>query len=87
MPRHNKARRETNGKCNDPRRYFGSNIDAAKQVGHLFMEQKVDGKIFDKDVENSVRTAAGKIPECLRRYPAGKRPVAKVYDTYYDMSG
>jgi hypothetical protein len=47
----------------------------------------IKGDRLNNNIEHGIRPAAGKVPEGLRRYQTGKRPVAKINDTYYDMSG
>ena len=87
MPRHNKTSRKADGKCHDPGNYFRRDGHASKYVYRQPVQYMIECDRLNNNIEHGIRPAAGKVPEGLRRYPTGKRPVAKINDTYYDMSG
>ncbi len=87
MPRHNKTRRKADGKCHYPGHHFRRDGHTPKQVYRQPVQYMIKGDRLNNNIEHGIRPAAGKVPEGLRRYPTGKRPVAKINDTYYDMSG
>ena len=87
MPWHNKTSRKTDGKGNKPCRYTYSYIDIAKNMKILFTKQYIVGKVVNKNVEDGIGTATGKVSEGLCRYNTSERLMEKIYYSYYYMSG
>lgn len=52
----------------------------------LFVQDKIISEIVNKDVQNSISAATGKVTECLGRDPTGKRTMDIVNCPDYDMS-
>ena len=87
MTRHNKACRETDGKCNDPRAYLGRDNEAAIDRERKALHYIIERKIFYKYIKYGIRPSTGEVTESLGWYPPGNRAMKKIYKPNYDMSG
>lgn len=86
MPRHNKACRETDTKCYDPRTYNRSYLEITIDHRILLVQYDTIGKGINGNIENGIRPAARQVTEGLCRYKPREWSMAEIYYSYYYMS-
>ncbi len=84
MAGHNKTRRKTDRKSNDPRHNFRGYIYVAVNMYILFMGNIMKGNKVYKDVKHCIRPTTGQVAKSLNWNYPGKRFMEKVdYPNYY----
>ncbi len=86
VSRQNETNRKTDTKCEYVCCNTIGNVYIAIDVKSLFVKNKVEADTVQYGIQYSIRSATGKVPKGLSRYPPGKRTMEKVNNAYNNMS-